>query len=250
MSDYKLLTGYVRRSLKMLTRHPGSSSLRGLIRDFQPWRHSLANKTTPAQEGLPWLTFGAIRFLDGWLKAGMRVFEYGCGGSTIFLAARVKEVVSVEHDEGWARHVVQQFERSGQTLPQILMLPPEPDARAGIADRSASDPTEYLSANASYQGQSFRRYAAAIDSYADGYFDLVIVDGRARPSCIRHAIPKVRAGGLLLVDNVERDYYEPAQAGLAQQGWRKREFHGPGPCLALFFCTRIWESLPGGAPRR
>ena len=121
-SDFKLLTGYVRRSLKILTRHPRSSSLRGLIRDFQPWRRSLANKTTPAQEGLPWLTFGAIRFLDGWLKPGMRVFEYGCGGSTIFLAARVKEVVSVEHDEGWARRVVQQFERSSQTLPQILKL--------------------------------------------------------------------------------------------------------------------------------
>jgi hypothetical protein len=47
-------------------------------------------------------------------------------------------------------------------------------------------------------------YAAFIDRFPDHSFDLVIIDGRARAACIQHAIPKVKKGGYLLVDDSER----------------------------------------------
>jgi predicted O-methyltransferase YrrM len=53
----------------------------------------------------------------------------------------------------------------------------------------------------------FRSYVEAIDAYPDASFDLVVVDGRARPSCLRQAIPKLRPRGLLVLDNSDRDYY-------------------------------------------
>ncbi len=37
-------------------------------------------------EGLPWITFPAMRWLHGHLRPSMSVFEWGSGGSTVFLA--------------------------------------------------------------------------------------------------------------------------------------------------------------------
>jgi predicted O-methyltransferase YrrM len=47
----------------------------------------------------------------------------------------------------------------------------------------------------------YRNYVEQIDAFADATFDIVLVDGAARPSCIMHSIHKVKPGGLLIVDN-------------------------------------------------
>lgn len=70
-----------------------------------------------------------------------------------------------------------------------------------------ADPTSYRSGAGDYLNYSFKKYVKSIDEYPDGYFDLILVDGRARPSCILHSIPKLKSGGLLVVDNAERSYY-------------------------------------------
>src|SRR5688572_27506537 len=65
-------------------------------------------KTTPASEPspssllqpLPWLPAAAVSFLDDKL-AGLSVFEWGSGGSTLWFAERARSVVSVEHDPVW-----------------------------------------------------------------------------------------------------------------------------------------------------
>ena len=52
------------------------------------------------------------------------------------------------------------------------------------------DPAEPYHYRSSCAPGNFRDYARAIDGM--GKFDLVMVDGRARASCIVHAVPKVR----------------------------------------------------------
>lgn len=49
----------------------------------------------------PWFGRTVIDFLKGRLKKDMRVFEWGCGNSTLFWSHYVKEVVSVEHNFAW-----------------------------------------------------------------------------------------------------------------------------------------------------
>lgn len=49
----------------------------------------------------PWITPLAIAFFEGILKPEFRVLEHGSGGSTLWLAERVSEVVSVETNEKW-----------------------------------------------------------------------------------------------------------------------------------------------------
>lgn len=61
---------------------------------------------------------------------------------------------------------------------------------------------------------NFKAYASAIDAYPDGHFDVVMVDGRARTSCLVHALPKLRKGGLSILDNAEREHYTVKSAVL------------------------------------
>jgi hypothetical protein len=50
---------------------------------------------------MPWFTFPAIEAIKNWDLSNKRVFEYGSGYSTLFWAARAREVISVEHNPGW-----------------------------------------------------------------------------------------------------------------------------------------------------
>jgi hypothetical protein len=59
----------------------------------------------PIHSGLPWFTFGAIDFLNTYIRPYHTVFEYGCGGSTIFFAARAASIECVEHNRAWATSV-------------------------------------------------------------------------------------------------------------------------------------------------
>jgi len=70
-----------------------------------------------------------------------------------------------------------------------------------------ADPHLYQSDDEGFRGCSFRQYASQIDAYPDEHFDILLVDGRARPSCIAHGAAKVKVGGLLVLDNADRAYY-------------------------------------------
>jgi predicted O-methyltransferase YrrM len=50
---------------------------------------------------VPWLSPEATSFLKTIIQPGWRVLEFGGGGSTLWLATKVKEVVTVETDKDW-----------------------------------------------------------------------------------------------------------------------------------------------------
>lgn len=61
----------------------------------------------------------------------------------------------------------------------------------------------------------YRDYIGAIDGFADGYFDIIAVDGKERVGCTVHAVPKLKAGGVLVLDDSEREEYEEVFALLS-----------------------------------
>lgn len=160
----------------------------------------------------PWLPYLAAEYLDWWLKPEMTVFEWGAGASTGWLAKRVKKVVSVEHDPQWIMGLRDNIE--------FRNIAPE---NGELGDNPAN-PHHYRSRPIG--GVNFKQYACAIDVYDQ--FDLIIVDGRARASCIYHAIPKVKKGGFIIIDNTERPYYL-AQVGSYLSDWNRITFYGGGP---------------------
>lgn len=161
---------------------------------------------------LPWLPYLAIDYLDHWLKPEMTAFEWGAGGSTGWLAQRVKQVVTVEHNPQWTIGLRDNIE--------LLYIPPEQPA---LGD-DPSNPHHY---RAKSLGEvNFKNYATVIEKYDP--FDLILVDGRARASCLLHAVCKVKPGGFIVIDNTERDYYL-AQVGKLYENWNRITFFGNGP---------------------
>ena len=49
------------------------------------------------------------------------------------------------------------------------------------------------------------RYSGRINDFPDDHFDLVVIDGSHRNACIRNAAPKVKRGGVIVVDNAEQN---------------------------------------------
>ncbi|MFH0879142.1 MAG: hypothetical protein V2A34_05480, partial [Lentisphaerota bacterium] len=55
---------------------------------------------------IPWITYSALQFLESRIRKDFRVFEYGCGNSTLWWANRVQQVTSCESDEQWVRRII------------------------------------------------------------------------------------------------------------------------------------------------
>lgn len=150
----------------------------------------------------PWTSPASIELFDHWLSKDKTGFEWGSGSSTLFFSKRLKKLVSVEHHKGWHQKVVGMLER--ENISNVILKYVEID----YPDREL-DKDGYQPAFTAKQVNAYENYFTAIDEFPDEYFDFVLVDGRARVKCGEHAIPKLKPGGMLVLDNSERSRYAP-----------------------------------------
>ncbi|WP_426241407.1 class I SAM-dependent methyltransferase [Nocardioides sp. LHG3406-4] len=145
---------------------------------------------------LPWWTFESARLVAAHLRAhpGARVFEWGSGASTLWLASRAGSVHSVEHHADWAASLAPRL--PGNVTLQVV----EPEVSASPVASSAKP---------GHAGLDFADYVWAIDDVA-GTFDLVVIDGRAREACLARAVDRLSPGGIIVFDNVDRRRYMEA----------------------------------------
>jgi tRNA A58 N-methylase Trm61 len=163
---------------------------------------------------IPWMVWEAIAALDQHLRPGMRVFEWGSGGSTLFWLKHGCTVVSIDHTPGWPKKVLQRVAEKNLDRIDIRHVQASPGTCHDFASRFAPK-------------LCFRSYVTAIDN--EGTFDVVCVDGRARVACVRRAIEHVAHGGIMVLDNSDRSFYAPAVDALASLGWTCQSFSGAGP---------------------
>lgn len=171
---------------------------------------------------VPWWSYAAIAEVERALAArpGARVFEYGSGASTIWLARRAGTVTSVEHHAGWHARVARKIAAMPGLAPvDLRLVPPDP---AGAAD------PRYRSDKAGEAGQGFAAYARAIETGDNAPYDLIVIDGRARAACLAHARDRLAPGGMIVFDNSGRTRYRAAIAGA---GLRARRLRGLTPAL-------------------
>jgi len=119
---------------------------------------------------------------------------------------------------------------------QYLLIEPVKDAHFGT--KNFENPDDYISSGEHFAGKNFEAYVKSIDRYPDSHFDIIVVDGRARPSCIKHSIPKLKRDGWLVVDNSDRTYYlKPFSFG--GPDWKVFTFDGPVPGIKSFSRTTL-----------
>jgi predicted O-methyltransferase YrrM len=171
------------------------------------WFRSFRERRAVDAEGrpLPWITYGAIRFLAPRVRPEWRVFEFGCGDGTLWWAARVREVIACEHDAAWRERI------------------------AAVAPANATIlhvPLEY--------GGDYARAARG-----RGPFDLVVVDGRDRVNSAIQSVDALAPGGVILWDNTDRPNYATGLAQLAALGFRRVDFEGIAPVEPIRARTSI-----------
>jgi predicted O-methyltransferase YrrM len=174
-----------------------------------------------AHPDAPWLTPAAIELLGTLLRPADRGVEFGSGRSTLWLAARVAALTSVEQDEQWHAAVNAMLGERGLGNVDYILAPKD-----APEDRGADS-----------------AYARAALAFDDGSLDFALVDGHYRDYSTQFILPKVRPGGLLVIDNV--NWYLPSQSkapasrtpalGPANETWAliERELSG---------WRRIWTS--------
>jgi len=137
----------------------------------------------------------------------MTVFEYGSGGSSVFFSRLAGEVISVEHNSEWYFIVKERVTAMGINNWNGILI--EPENSTNIKS-DTSDPDSYSTSDEQNKNFSFEKYVKTIDQYPDNYFDLISIDGRARPSCLKHSVSKVKKNGYILLDNSDRPNYQRA----------------------------------------
>src|SRR5262245_28005169 len=162
------------------------------------WFRSFEERMPVDAEGqpLPWLTYSAIELISERIRPDMEIFEYGAGMGTLWWAARVRSVTACEHDDTWFREV-----------------------RARVPGN-----VSLLHVPLEYGGE----YSRAVARYP-GRCDVVIIDGRDRVNCAKHAVSALKPDGVIIWDNSDRSSYAPGLDHLGALGFRILRFPGLAP---------------------
>lgn len=181
------------------------------------WPESARTKTPTNQEGpLPWLTYGAIDYLDQIVSVDEKVLEIGGGSSTRWWRGRGNHVTVVESDMSWFESI------------------------RGIADES------HLCKTSQDVFRLLKEKAHSRKKYG-----VVVVDGvEPRSDYLALASRMVSDGGILVVDNSEREDYAAEMNKLGN--FQRLDFFGLGPSNRYAWCTSVFFQTPprvGGRSR-
>jgi protein-L-isoaspartate O-methyltransferase len=146
--------------------------------------------------GAPFFVHNSIDFLEERLQPTWLCFEWGSGWSTVWLSELTAHVVSMEHDESWVVQTAKFLQTYNYTNVDLIYKPLD----AGYADH--------------------------ILTFPDSTFDLIEVDGRRRADCIRNAIAKLKPGGILVIDDSQREGYQKSINETGIRRWEHVDFYG------------------------
>jgi hypothetical protein len=133
----------------------------------------------------PWLCKEAVGYCDSNLDINMKGIEFGSGRSTIWFAGKLGSLVSIEHDASWYSKVAGKIsEKKLYNIDYKLIPLNHPESEGEKSYQVLPD------------------YVGVFLNYPDNYFDFVVVDGHYRTNVIFAAVPKIKSGGLILVDDV------------------------------------------------
>jgi len=183
----------------VLRLHPNSA----LVQDG--WFRSFRENKPVDRSGraIPWLTYPFINFIESRLTQDLRVFEYGCGNSTIWFSKRVSEMISLEHDSSWAQRI----------SPQL-------PSNSKIIVRDLSD-----------------GYVEEISKH--GLFDIVIIDGRMRLECGHQSLNSLSPNGVVIWDDSNLSDFNEGYSFFSRYGFRELSFYGMVPAIFISSQTSI-----------
>jgi hypothetical protein len=166
---------------------------------------------TPHGNPIPWYTFPTIHFLERRLFKDRIVLEFGGGQSTLWWAARAKQVITIEQDKDWYEH-----------LRKIVP--------ANVSLHRVNVDTDGASPN--------REEVAKILSAFQAEIDIAINDGNGNRKSLLDLIRRKLSndGAIICDDSSEYGFYEVTQDWPMQ----RLDFYGYQSAVVLPNCTSIF----------
>lgn len=121
----------------------------------------------------PWIVPHAIEYAESLLSPNMTVLEFGSGGSTLWFADHVRMIESIEHSPDWCKRVLAAM---------------TPDDHKKIELRRIPNYCKHGELNLMYPK-----------------YDVIFIDGIHRRQCFAASIDRLFDGGILILDNSNRD---------------------------------------------
>ena len=166
---------------------------------------------SPLDQGLPWWSFESIDWVKKNLSPSSQVFEWGSGGSTLFLSKYSQKVISIENNEKWLRETKKRLDLNNIENVSLLKK-----------SLNLSSENHFRECN----------YFNALSNH----FDLIVIDGEdafgpdivwsSRETCFERAEKWIKPKGLILVDDSWR-YPKISKTSKAKKIVR---FQSIGPC--------------------
>ena len=146
-----------------------------------------------------------------------------------FWVNRVAEYYAVEDNENWYDLVTSKIEKNASIKlikknsqfvdEELIKLDKKYPNQDDLTDQTMNEKHGISNLN-------FQEYASQINNFPDKFFDVVIIDGKARKFFTFSSISKVKEDGIIILDNSDRAQYRPIFDFLNNNGWYKIDFLG------------------------
>jgi SAM-dependent methyltransferase len=173
----------------------------------------------------PSLTPQAIHELDRRLTGEMIGVEWGSGNTTRFFARRTRRLTSFETDSSYYEWVTGTLRAEGLT---------NVDYRLIAHDFEGKDDEEEMHRNP---------VVRASEEFADGSLDYALIDSAPRGCLSRRIAPKLRRGGVLILDNANWYLPPPATLRPAAPGSVSTVLGTPGSAVPNHECWPAFARL-------
>lgn len=173
---------------------------------------------SPFEQEIPWISYPAIEAITARIKPGMKVLEFGGGGSTLFFANKGLDVTTIESDIDWKTNIENQVNAKGLKNVKVF------HRHFNVQPEHTFRKSEYMVA---LPGQTY---------------DIILVDGpeiegyKARPICFEWAEKNINKGGIIIVD----DAWRYPQLHKNNHAKSYKEFEGIGPARKGITRTDIY----------
>jgi hypothetical protein len=179
----------------------------------------------------PWFSFPSIDYLSKLTSPDMHILEFGCGYSTIWWAQRASRVTSIERSPHWIVEVSQALSTHAMSNVDLISF-------SGFKGTTEEEIT--TTCDPARLAPHIRQYVVA-GQRAHVVYDVIVADDVFRNEAAEAAISQLKPGGMLVLDDSERERYRPTFELFTRMGWSSASFYGVVPYHFHEKQTTIWH---------
>lgn len=165
---------------------------------------------------IPYMSKRATEFIENLIdnKKYLNCYEWGSGGSTLWLEKQLSSVISVEESELWFDYLKNMI---NQNKTKLVLINPMKNSIDSINNQIKSQ-------KKGFKNKNYIEYVDYIDNF--NKFDLIIIDGRVRKFCLKKALNHINENGAIVFDDTYRKRYKKIIQSLDPNLYKVKNIYG------------------------